>query len=79
MIPQIIDGEFLPEEFRAIQRFLRQTSLIKAEERPNYVLFKQLAGALEIYVSRGEGPSHANIFDRASYLRMDGKSLMMDC
>jgi hypothetical protein len=58
--------------------FLSEAKLIKAEERPNYDRIKQLAGALEIYVSQGEGPSQANKFGGKSQLRMDSRSLLRD-
>jgi hypothetical protein len=35
-------GNALPEELRAIQRFLREAALTKAEMRPDYAMFKHL-------------------------------------
>jgi hypothetical protein len=75
---QIMDGEVIPEELIAIQRFLREAKLIKAEERPNYDRIKQLAGALEIFVSRGEEPNQANKFGGMSQLRMESRSFLKD-
>jgi hypothetical protein len=45
MKPQMMAIE-IPNEFRGIQRFLREAAQTKAEFRPDYARFKLLAGTL---------------------------------
>jgi hypothetical protein len=41
MNPQMV-ANALPEELRAIQRFLREAALTNPELRPDYAMFKHL-------------------------------------
>jgi hypothetical protein len=63
---------------RVIKHFLREAALTKAEERPCYEQFKQLAGTLQIYVDRGEIPKQGIQPDAAENLSTDSRGLLKD-
>jgi hypothetical protein len=45
MDPQMMPN-FVPDELRAIQRFLMEAAQTKSEQKPDYSRFKHIAGSI---------------------------------